>query len=107
MHIIFGFLKSSKYSFLQLVRHILAILQREKFITLTYVWFELKAPFGVLEIFKLRGRIDTAIGLDLSVDFISNLSYCNFILVLVYGVFILYLALLRYIKFVFCRCISL
>lgn len=107
MQDIFNFIGSSKLFFSHIVRHLLAILYEEKLIAITCFWFKSKASSKVVKIFILESRVDMVISLGPYIDSISNFNYFNFILVLIYTIFMLYLMLLWHTIFAFSRYISL
>lgn len=85
---------------MQILKYVLAILYKKKLVTITYIWFRLKALLEVTLIFNLESKIDMATNLDFYADFISNFSYFIFTIVLVFIIFIFYLTFLYCIKFV-------
>lgn len=103
----FSFTKLNKFSFLYIVRYILVVLYRKKLVAIIYTCFKSKVSLRIVGIFNLRSKLNTSIGWDLYIDFISNLGHFIFILALIYLVSIFYLTLLWYMRFNFSRYINL
>lgn len=78
MHDIFSLTVFNKFFSLHILRYVLPVLYKKRLVAVMYLWFELKASLGVFCIFNPRSKVNTATGLALCTDFLSNLGYFVF-----------------------------